>query len=38
MNNKTIEIFGGSTISHVRSHLALCMPAYGGTARKIFVR
>lgn len=30
-----IHIFGGGTISHVRSHLALCAPAYGGTARKL---
>lgn len=32
---KNIVIFGGGTISHVRSHLALCAPAYGGTARKL---
>jgi len=29
---KTI-IYGGGTISHVRSHLALCAPAFGTTAR-----
>ena len=33
--NKNIVIFGGGTISHVRSHLALCAPAYGSTARSI---
>lgn len=27
-----IHIFGGGTISHVRSHLALCAPAFGTTA------
>ncbi len=32
---KSIVIFGGGTVSHVRSHLALCAPAYGGTARRI---
>lgn len=31
----TIHIFGGGTIQHIRSHLALCAPAYGGTARKL---
>lgn len=35
MNQKSIVIFGGGTISHVRSHLALCAPAYGKTARRI---
>lgn len=30
-----IHIFGGGTVSHVRSHFALCAPAYGGTARKL---
>lgn len=35
MNQKKIVIFGGGTVSHVRSHLALCAPAYGGTARKL---
>lgn len=28
-----IHIFGGGTVSYVRSHLALCAPAYGNTAR-----
>ncbi|MEX3984265.1 phosphopantothenoylcysteine decarboxylase [Paraburkholderia sp. EG287A] len=32
---KTIHIFGGGTIQHVRNHLALCAPAYGNTARKL---
>ena len=31
----TIHIFGGGTIMHVRSHMALCAPAKGGTARKL---
>jgi hypothetical protein len=35
MNQKNIVIFGGGTISHVRSHLALCAPAYGSTARRL---
>jgi len=35
MNQKKIVIFGGGTISHVRSHLALCAPAYGTTARHL---
>lgn len=33
--NKKIHILGGGTISHVRNHLALCMPAYGSTAKKL---
>ena len=33
--NKNVVIFGGGTISHVRSHLALCAPAFGSTARTI---
>lgn len=33
MNAKNIFIFGGGTIAHVTSHLALCAPAYGRTAR-----
>lgn len=32
---KIVAIVGGGTISHVRSHLALCAPAYGETARTI---
>lgn len=35
MDRKQIVIFGGGTVSHVRSHLALCAPAYGGTARRL---
>lgn len=30
-----IHVIGGGTVSHVRSHLALCAPAYGGTARAV---
>jgi hypothetical protein len=32
---KTVEIIGGGTVSHVRSHLAVSAIAYGHTARKI---
>lgn len=32
---KEIAIIGGGTVSHVRSHLALCAPAYGKTAREL---
>lgn len=32
----TIHIFGGGTVQHVRNHMALCAPAYGQTARKLF--
>lgn len=32
----TIHIFGGGTFSHVRNHLAIAAPAFGGTARKLF--
>jgi hypothetical protein len=35
MANKSIHIFGGGTISHVRNHLALCAPAYGTTAKTL---
>lgn len=31
-----IHILGGGTFSHVRSHLALCTPAFGSTAKEIF--
>jgi len=31
-----IHIFGGGTISHIRNHLAICAPAYGATANKLF--
>lgn len=33
--NKIVHVIGGGTISHVRNHLALAAPAYGGTARRI---
>lgn len=32
---KKIMILGGGTFSHVRNHLALAAPAFGGTAKKI---
>lgn len=32
---KEIHVIGGGTISHVRNHLALTAPAYGGTARQL---
>jgi len=35
MSKKKIVIIGGGTISHVRSHLALCAYAKGTTARKL---
>lgn len=35
---KSVHIFGGGTIAHVRNHLALCAPAYGTTARYLFGR
>ena len=34
-DNKRIHVIGGGTVSHVRGHLALCAPAYGGTARRL---
>lgn len=37
MNKKRIHIIGGGTISHVSAHLALCAPAYGRTAQRIFM-
>ena len=30
-----IVVFGGGTIVHIRNHMALCAPAYGGTAKKL---
>jgi hypothetical protein len=36
-NTDSIEIIGGGTISHVRNHLALTAPAYGNTARKLYM-
>lgn len=35
MNQKQVHIIGGGTVSHVRPHLALSAPAYGGTARRL---
>ncbi|MBI3633345.1 MAG: class II aldolase/adducin family protein [Candidatus Vogelbacteria bacterium] len=35
MINKKVHVIGGGTVSHVRTHLALAAPAYGGTAKKI---
>jgi hypothetical protein len=32
---KNVYILGGGTVNHVRNHLALCAPAFGGTARKL---
>jgi hypothetical protein len=32
---RRIVILGGGTMNHVRSHLALCAPAFGSTARKL---
>lgn len=32
---KNVYILGGGTINHVRNHMALCAPAFGGTARKL---
>lgn len=34
-NIKYIHIFGGGTISPIATHLAVCAPAYGGTARRL---
>ncbi len=36
MKNKTIHILGGGTFSHVRNHLALAMPAFGSTAKRLY--
>lgn len=33
--NKIVHVIGGGTVSHVRTHLAISAPAYGGTARRI---
>ncbi len=35
MENKKVHIIGGGTMSYIRSHLALCAPAYGTTARRL---
>ncbi len=34
--NKVIHIFGGGTVYHMRSHLALSAPAYGTLAKQIY--
>src|SRR5215471_20531776 len=35
MNEKKVCIIGGGTVAHMRSHLALCAPAYGRTAQHL---
>lgn len=35
MPRPRIHIFGGGTVFHIRPHMALCAPAYGGAARFI---
>lgn len=35
MTPKVVHVVGGGTVSHIRAHLALCAPAYGGTARRL---
>lgn len=32
---KKVHIIGGGTLCHVRPHLSLCAPAYGGTAKRL---
>ena len=32
---KTIYILGGGTFNHVRNHLSIAAPAFGGTARQL---
>jgi len=32
---KKVHIIGGGTLTHLRPHLSLCAPAYGGTARRL---
>lgn len=32
---RRVVILGGGTLNHVRSHLALCAPAFGSTARQL---
>lgn len=36
MENKKVVILGGGTFSHVRAHLSLAAPAFGGTAKQLF--
>jgi len=33
---RTIHIFGGGTVQHLRNHMALCAPAYGTTAQVLY--
>lgn len=35
MDKKQVHIIGGGTINHIASHLAVCAPYFGGTARKL---
>lgn len=35
INSKQIHIFRGGTFQHVRAHLSLAAPAFGGTAREL---
>jgi hypothetical protein len=35
--NKNIHIFGGGTVAHIASHLAVSAPAYGMTAMQLYV-
>lgn len=35
VDNKQVQIFGGGTFSHVRTHLALAVPAFGTVARQL---
>jgi hypothetical protein len=34
--NKKVIIMGGGTMSHVRTHLSLCTPAFGTTAKALY--
>lgn len=36
MKIKNIHIFGGGTVSHISNHFAVCAPAYGTTANRLF--
>lgn len=36
MDNKIVHIIGGGTVSHLAPHLATCVAAYGGTARRLY--
>ena len=37
MLKKQIHIYGGGTFSYIRTHLALAMPAFGETAKRLKV-